>query len=390
MSKFKFIPLIICLILIWNSSAFTASYTSEIFYAVLIISMIIKFPLKKITENFNWNFFWFLFVVLLSILFNDINPIFKSEIRFLSFLFITIFIGPLISTKNLLLFRSKLFTYINYCLIILSSLSYIFLVTGVYTGRSIRGDYYDRVDFTGLFNHSMTLSPLSGLAIITLTNNLLNKTLSKRNVFLNIILLILCFLSLITSGSRISLLATLFGCLFLLFKKHKEKYLVIFKYILPIIIIAISTFNLWSENANFMINKFGSSQDYMDNSRSSIWEDRLGEFESSPIWGIGFCSVKEINSTNLTGLIEPGSSWLALLSMTGIFGLLLFLNLIVSLKFGLRESTYNNYLLSYGLFFMIHFVAEGYVFASGSILFFCFWLLLGLIYDMKRYPNLIN
>jgi O-antigen ligase len=163
--------------------------------------------------------------------------------------------------------------------------------------------------------------------------------------------------------------------LFLLIKKYKKKYIIIFKFILPITIFGISTFHIWGENASFMINKFGASQDTMIYSRFTKWENRLLEFESSPFFGIGFSSVNlaaEQNNGDLTGLIEPGSSWLALLSMTGIFGFLSFLYLIGSLKSGLVESPYANYLLSYGLFFMIHFIAEGYIFASGNLLFFCF------------------
>jgi len=393
MVKEKIISLIICFLLLWNNSAFQIELTSILYYGFLIFSVFLILPNNNIFKNLNLFFLSFIFFILVSLLLNEIDPVFQSRNRFIAFLSITLLIGPLISSRNLLIFRNTIFNYLNKSFIIFSSLSYLFLVSGIYTGRKIRGDFFDRVDFTGLFSHSMILSPISGLAILSLTYNLTNKSYSKPSIIVQLSLLILCFMSLITSGSRIALIATIFAIITLLLKTFKKKYLVIFKYILPVSIIASLTFNLWGDNADFLLSKFAISDESIVYSRFSKWENRLLEIEKSPIYGIGFSSVDSNNiyyDMSSNGTVEPGSSWLAIMSMTGIFGLISFLFLISSLISRMKESSRNNFLYSYGFFFMIHFIAEGYIFASGSILFFTFWLLIGLISDTNNFPKLIR
>ena len=393
MVKEKIISLIICFLLLWNNSAFQVELTSNLYYGFLILSVFLILPNNNFFKNLNLYFLSFIFFILVSLLLNEIDPIFQSRNRFIAFFIITLLIGPLFSSRNLLMFRNTIFNYLNYSFIIFSSLSYFFLITGIYTGQKVRGEFFDRVDFTGLFSHSMILSPISGLAVLSLIYNLTKKSHSISSIFVQSSLLILCFLSLITSGSRIALLATTLAVIALLLKTYKKKYIVIFKYILPVSIIASLTFNLWADNANFMLSKFEKSDESIVYSRTTKWENRILEIEKSPIYGIGFASVDIENiyiDSSSDGTIEPGSSWLSIISMTGILGFISFLFLISSLKSRMIESTQNNFLYSYGFFFMIHFIAEGYIFASGSILFFTFWLLTGLISDSNNFPKFIR
>ncbi|MDP2455208.1 MULTISPECIES: hypothetical protein [unclassified Kaistella] len=90
-----------------------------------------------------------------------------------------------------------------------------------------------------------------------------------------------------------------------------------------------------------------------------------------------------------SGKVEPGSSWLALLSMTGIAGFILIVFIFLSALIYLFKNK-NDYIISgilgsLLLFFMIHMSAEGYILAAGSLLFFYIWLLLGVIEGYKKY-----
>jgi O-antigen ligase len=139
------------------------------------------------------------------------------------------------------------------------------------------------------------------------------------------------------------------------------------------------------------MNKISSAQESGDitSSRTNLWNARLTEFSSSPIVGIGFASVnvdlnEEARFDEETGKVEPGSSWLAILSMTGILGFLFFFIMFVKyFLFIWKKANSNNiYLCLLGsllVFYAIHMLGEGYIISSGSGLFFYFWLLLGVI-----------
>jgi hypothetical protein len=84
-----------------------------------------------------------------------------------------------------------------------------------------------------------------------------------------------------------------------------------------------------------------------------------------------------------TGTVEPGTSWGAILAMTGAFGLCVFLILVLRtyiVNYNVfREDVplVSHFLNALLIFFAIHWIAEGYMLAAGSYLFFYAWLLIG-------------
>ena len=88
------------------------------------------------------------------------------------------------------------------------------------------------------------------------------------------------------------------------------------------------------------------------------------------------------------GQIEPASSWLAVLSMIGLFGFIPFLGLTlhcISYVFRDKTNPTNSAFLGGMLFlFMVHMIAEGYVLSAGSGLFFYFWLVIGITEQTKN------
>jgi O-antigen ligase len=120
--------------------------------------------------------------------------------------------------------------------------------------------------------------------------------------------------------------------------------------------------------------------------RTQLWSIRISEFLRSPLFGIGYSNDTSLNhlflSSNEKVKLEPGSSWLAILSMTGIFGFIFFLRVLYSSLKKIKLKYKNSKLLvSVIIFYLIHFIAEGYVISGGSGLNLFFWLILGILYS---------
>lgn len=152
------------------------------------------------------------------------------------------------------------------------------------------------------------------------------------------------------------------------------------KRIIVILFAAIIAYPVWSPALEGINTKNqGDITTGIDiSSRTSKWEIRLQEWEESPLYGIGFCSVSAADDVSYGGKIEPGSSWLAVLSMTGAAGFILFAILFLKgLKHSLMQYSPEGSLLG-GLLTLcgVHMVAEGHIFSAGSFLCLFFWLTL--------------
>lgn len=122
----------------------------------------------------------------------------------------------------------------------------------------------------------------------------------------------------------------------------------------------------------------------LTSSRDRLWEDRIKEFKAFPVFGVGFASynlnyIQSEHSINRqSGTVEPGSSWLFLLSSLGLYGFLLFLLPVLYLLYMLYKNSGTG--LNGGLvgsimtLFSVHMLVEGFVVASGSYLCFFLWL----------------
>ena len=120
--------------------------------------------------------------------------------------------------------------------------------------------------------------------------------------------------------------------------------------------------------------------------RNGLWQDRIREFKAFPVFGVGFSTVNmeyvraEDKVNQKSGMVEPGSGWLFLLSSMGLVGFLSFFIPFTYSMYSLfrRESVgLNGYFLGSLLFlFFFHLFFEGYLMASGAYLCFFLWLLL--------------
>jgi O-antigen ligase len=171
--------------------------------------------------------------------------------------------------------------------------------------------------------------------------------------------------------------------MFLHFYKHHTSKLTQWIFILFLLI--VSTAPIYSPFLDRVMQKQETNIERSGStfsSREGKWNNRLDEFEENPIFGCGFAALDVSHNEDYSaynGVVEPGSSWLALLSMTGVMGAILFAMMFlptISSLIKARPGT-ASLLLASIVFFSVHLVVEGYIFASGNYLCFLFWLILG-------------
>lgn len=236
--------------------------------------------------------------------------------------------------------------------------------------------------FSGLTKQSMMLGPVGGItALIGLYRYYI--TNKKQYIFL----LLAGYASCIFSASRGAFIATTIALLVLLYKISKNK-IVFLKRIILILSISIITSPLWISGTQMLQDKHNvhKGESELFDSRSEKFSYRINEFVSSPIYGVGFSAINPNNGDKISknGVIEPGSSWLAILSMTGLIGFILFI-LILSRSYKRsslpKNRNINILFFSILILLSIHWIIEGYIFAAGNTLCFFSWLMLGICND---------
>ena len=360
----------------------------NLYYGVLIFTLFVTFfqsTIKRISMTMT-----ILYVAcILSIVLNNIPNEYQPWMRFSLFSIVTIVTSPFIQSNFYDKFRVTLFKYIHLLLVLVIIISIPFIITGE---RGLAG-------FGGFTNHSMLLAPISAVTLITLLYQLY---LGKYNKIVIISLILVTFIALLLAASRVSLVGAIVATIYFfyrLYSNNKRKFATI-----AISIIALMTLSypLWGSYMEG-IEKKNEAQitetgeiNYIG-SRDVMWQQRIREFKSSPLVGVGFGYAEYVTDINErtgritykktdSGTVEPGSSWLGALSMSGLLGFCALLVLwIKSLKncwkVEKQDKLFGVYIGSTLIFWAMHMIAEGYIFAAGSFLFFMVWITFGAAYS---------
>ncbi|MBD3864140.1 O-antigen ligase family protein [Olleya marilimosa] len=376
------IAVLVSLTVLANNTAISLGLGNA-YYAVFILALVVLL-ISTIRPQVNWSMVFFILACYCSVLVNDIPYFYKPFERLAAFVIIIGLIGPLIKTPTLVTFRQLLFKYLNNLIVVMVLISFLGLLANsslVYLGRG---------GFTGLFNHSMFLSPMAAISMITCVFYG-NKTIVKPQKIVWYLFALSSFIACVTAGSRAALFAGLLGVLYFFYKENQNNLTRYFKVLILILFIGTVSFPLWESYTEKIIEKmeYSEAQAGLLTTREKLWERRLDEFKSLPVFGIGYANDSSQTENDLIigeGQIEPGTTWLVILAMTGLFGmitfLIMFFKTVASIKAKHSFVHYNKALL---LFFVVHLMAEGYGLSAGSGLFFYFWLLLGVMYQI---PNL--
>ena len=314
------------------------------------------------------------------------DPVFRSWERLGLFVLLYLVASPVLQSEYIRMLRRKMLFYIIFICVILSIGSFIgyFLGFNFCTINLKEVTDYQGVagHFSGLTKQSMYLGPISGISAIYF----LDKFLFKKKI-LYLLLLIGCLGSLLFASSRGAFGATLIGCLSILFL-HSQSKLLFLKKVFIIGLVLLLSFPFWKFATEALQNKqeIHRNKTEMFDSRTGKVEARFFEFSTHPLLGVGFSAILPNGNDSynkITGTIEPGSSWLGILSMTGVIGFVLFCIILGRAYRGVLLATDDFYLIGLLIFYCIHMFIEGYVFAAGNPISFILWLIMGVSYDKK-------
>lgn len=326
----------------------------------------------------NKKYLFFISAVFFSIWLNDIPDFFKAPFRALAFFTLVFVVGPFFVNDRLICMRRLLFvrTLIVLRWIILISFILKFLAPTLVTNRS---------GFSGLTVHSMVISPLAGICVLySLYRFYLTDKRSEH--YKESAWLCICFIVLLLSGSRGALAATVVSVAFFYIRLYRHHMGKLLQTGLFILLLAVSTSALWWPYTERIRQKTELSRKNGGtiSSREKIWQDRIDEFNAFPLFGVGFASynldyIQSTHTVNLkAGTIEPGTSWLFLLSSLGIYGFLAFslpfVYIVYVLFKDLNTGLNGGFLSALLVLFSVHMLIEGYVTASGAYLCFLLWI----------------
>lgn len=331
----------------------------------------------------------FLLFLPFTILLAQPDSVFQSWLRLAVYTAFFAIGSPLIQSNYARQFRSdSLITVCCFCVFIgVGSFIAYFLGYSAQAERAIAQgidtDLYDVGRFSGIAQQSMSLGPLSGIGAMVF----IYLALVKQNKWFYLGA-IPCIGSVMFSASRSAFVATIAGGLFILYKFSTSKEELV-KYLVTAFVCGMLTFPVWSGAMSGLAAKQASHRNDKElfDSRSEKFGYRIKEFASSPIWGVGFSAIDPHIGDRFNrkrGVIEPGSSWLAILSMTGLVGFILFFRMYKQSYDIMKTSDEQISVLLVAVFILIsvHMMAEGYVFATGNPLCYYVALFIGCGYDL--------
>lgn len=331
------------------------------------------------------------FACLCSILFGDSAPFFNAWMRLGLFVLLLAAIFPWFDSDRLQEIRYAIFKWCIALIVFVAVSSPICYMFGInYMTKA--NQYVNFLTstpgwFGGLTRHSMTLGPVCALSATFLTYISFNNPVQSKKI--KVIIACCIFASIagaLASASRGAVASAVFGiivCIFLCTRKRTGKTVT---RLMQTIILCIVIYPVLSPFLIPVLNKQEQNvtRGGTFNSREILWNHRLSEFEENPIFGIGFSSVDtkyDSDYDQATGIIEPGSSWLSILSMTGILGSVSFLAIFFPTLSRLYKLSLHipaaQMIFSLLSVYCIHMITEGYIFAAGNYLSIFFWLLLG-------------
>ncbi len=381
----------IILLVCFRFIKFLPSVPSGIYYSAWgVIALLV---LMKGTIKINFTTLIFLVFCLLSILGNTIPSYFQVNERFFGMLMIVFCVGPFVDNEWISKIRRAVLQRFVWTLVVITIIS--FLLFFIYKPITLT----ERANlFGGITIHSMLMGPMAAISMICLVNYVyLNReSLSKFKRISFIIMAFMCFSACCLAGSRSALMAAivmLLGWLWF-YTSNFQQFL---KFFLALSFIVAATSPIWWTYTETIQNKikYSQSQGSASATRDHLWGQRIAEFESSPIIGIGFATIsfKTSHAPNkYDGNVEPGNGWLFILSSTGIISFVMFAALYFKICWKLYKKRDKNAILYLCLliFYSVHLNAEGYTLSSGAPLFFLLWLTLGTAYSCMNQEQLIE
>lgn len=347
-------------------------------YYLLICGICLLYILLGGVKKVNGMYVALLVAFGLSALFAE-EPMFNSKVRFGLFVMVSMICSPCISSDRAVTFRTLITRNILALLSLLTVGSFFCYFLGINYMRTRANELHDLSSagiFGGLYSHSMLLGPCSVLVAIVFLNSFMEE---RKKLY--ILLFFVSAAAVVLSASRASTLALGTPIVyFLFFMKNGSGRRKLIGLLLIVFIIGAP---LAEKIGGGLMEKQQRNVEMGGtlSSREGKWDARIKEFQEHPITGIGFCAVdtRNTNDYNSYGGVEPGSTHLSVLSMTGILGLIPYIMVLWAAYKAVRrdENAKARVRMCLFLAMIIHAAFEGYGLYAGGFLFLMFWLVIG-------------
>lgn len=325
----------------------------------------------------------FLLCCVVSIVVNDIPVFFKPYERFAQYLLVVVAVSPLIRSSRIDFYRMKLLelVFVSFGILTIGSFVYKLMGAGITT-----------LGYWGLALHPNFLGFFSMISCISLFILLF---LYRKRTYKIVVggLCIISFLTLMLSAARICLVGSVIGCLVFVGLRYKDRFLKLVLSLVLLVGMAIATFPLYKSYLSGILYKqeAAKSEESTTSSRDGVWATRLEEIHRYPVFGVGCFSVDTsiedddifFNPYNpLMGNVELGSTYLGVMSQTGLLGFTFFAIILFIALFRCymtmkeTDSVVPIGLLALSAGMAVHMVVEGYAVQAGSMQCVFLWLLI--------------
>lgn len=361
-------------------------FPQPVYYGVCGLCVLYIFLQGGITAN--GSFMALYFAMGASALFCE-WAVFKSVPRFGLFVMVTIVVSPFIVSESALRLRMLIFRNIMIMVTVAVIGSFFAFFLGINYMKAHADSLKETGIFGGLFVHSMILGPAAMMAALVF----FNAYQTKRDT-LSIIFFFLSAAASALSASRgavMSLAIPVAYSLFMMRNTDGTKKRIIWL----LILVSIASIPISDTFTTGLRNKQKGNEEKGGtfSSRQSKWDYRIAEFKSSPMWGVGFSAIDPEGGDeyhHVKGTVEPGTSHLAVLSMTGLLGFVPYLYILIIAFFAVKgdKDSPSRFVRCLFIAFMVHGMVEGYALAGGSFMCLCYWMAIGQCVDYKKMGEL--
>lgn len=386
--RHNFLELIITFCILSNIFPFfMPKFLYYIGLALLGVQML-RMGIKK-----NKNSYLFILFILLIVISSLINMM--LDLRLVLFSFILVLTCPIYTSLRWHLYKKRIMQnlFIGFIGVVLINL-YAKMIG--YNLRALVQGWADLTDkqFSGFCDQPMWLAAAAAVSTIFCAYLVFEQKKKKwmQQYFYIVLLLCSIYVTMI-SGSRSAFLAAMGAMCVVLYLLVKNKARLI-KYVISAAAVALVLSPIFLNRKTFgaMLAKQEYQEEVGGTSRDGLWSDRMAEFKSSPLIGVGF-GAHGVGDDKEVSTVETGGGWISILAQTGIIGLILAMSIIFNAFTPIRKIRQDNSMMviyAAYFFFIVHSIVEGYMFQGGWYLCLIFWMVIGLLIENKQYGPIIR
>lgn len=369
-------------------------FNTYVYYAAMTAFFVFNIGGKGF--NFNATYVLLILGAVASLAVNDVPAVFNAWQRLAFFILMSLPISPMISNDKFCANRMKALNFMLWLsagIGIACLFCYFFDVNYMINFFTGENSVNDAGWFGGITVHSMLMGPVSALGATFMTwYSTCKHFSSKRNKYIVYGAIFACMASAMLSASRGSTAAAIIGSAVVYILRNGKSGSRMTSSLIGLLFVGMVAQPLMTPFTDMVKQKQSENIEAGSTfySRETKWENRLDEFMSNPLIGIGFCTVGvETDDYAQNGIVETGTSWLAVLSMLGLLGAISIWILVFKPMVRIYKRMNRTDVLFFGLFsvFLLHMATEGYIFAGGNFMFFYFWLFVGSIHAYLKNPN---